>query len=75
MYLLFVPYSFIGHPNLGQRSVQRTEDILHIQLSDNVKAGHIDPASSNDYVKGGMGDKKVRSQYEIYDYLKSRSVL
>lgn len=62
-------------PILDSEVFEELRDILHIQLSDNVKARHIDPASNNDYVKGGKGDKKVRSQYEIYDYLKSRSLL
>lgn len=50
---------------------EELRDILHIQLSDNVKARCIDKESKNDYVKAGKNDKKVRSQYEIYNYLKS----
>ncbi|MCK0189423.1 polyphosphate kinase 1 [Arenibacter sp. F20364] len=62
-------------PILDREVLQELKDILHIQLSDNVKARHIDKESNNVYVKAGKSDKKVRSQYEIYDYLKSRSAL
>lgn len=46
-------------------------DILKIQLSDNVKARIIDENMDN--TKVTMGDKPVRSQVEIYEYLKNKS--
>lgn len=45
-------------------------DILHIQLSDNVKARIFDKKLSNKYV--GDGKTKVRSQIETYNYLSGK---
>lgn len=45
-------------------------DILHIQLSDNVKARILDKKLSNKYV--GDGKTKVRSQIETYNYLSGK---
>ncbi len=59
-------------PILDREVFEELRNILHIQLSDNVKARCIDKESKNDYVKSGKNDKKVRSQYEIYNYLKSK---
>jgi polyphosphate kinase len=42
--------------------------ILNIQLSDNVKAPVLDNELKNEYVQNN-GDKIVRSQIEIYNYL------
>ncbi len=43
-------------------------DIMNIQLSDNVKARILDSLLLNYYVPS-EGKKKVRSQFEIYNYL------
>jgi len=48
------------------------KDILDIQLRDNVKARIQDKEESNTYVKQQAGEKAIRSQYEIYDYLKDK---
>jgi polyphosphate kinase len=42
-------------------------DIMHIQLTGNVKARILDNHQKNEYRK--EGDKKVRTQIEIYKYL------
>ncbi|PSL43765.1 polyphosphate kinase [Chitinophaga niastensis] len=42
-------------------------DIMQIQLSGNVKARILDNAQKNEYKK--EGDKKIRTQLEIYKYL------
>lgn len=42
--------------------------ILNIQLGDNVKARILDNELKNEYVQNS-GDKTVRSQIEIYNYL------
>jgi len=49
------------------------KNILKIQLSDNVKARILDNELSNDYVRE-PGQKKVRSQVEIYNYLHSETL-
>jgi len=49
------------------------KDILVLQLADNVKARIQDAEETNAYVKQKTGDKRIRSQYEIYDYLKLKN--
>ncbi len=46
-------------------------DILEIQLNDNVKARVLDKKLKNGYVKGS--EKRIRSQIEIYHYLKNKA--
>ncbi len=48
---------------------QEIKDIIDIQLSDNVKARNLNDGLHNEYVQGEEGDKKVRSQIAIYQYL------
>ena len=47
-------------------------DILNIQLNDNVKARVQDASEENEFVQRAPGEKMIRSQYEIYKYLKKR---
>ena len=49
------------------------KDIIHIQLSDNVKARVLDKELSNDYVPQN-DKKKVRSQIETYHYLHQKTI-
>lgn len=49
------------------------KDIVSIQLRDNVKARILDNALQNNYVTS-TGNKKVRSQIEIYNYLNKKIV-
>ncbi len=48
---------------------QEIKDLINIQLSDNVKARILDDELSNEYAPTAPGDKKVRSQIDIYKYL------
>ncbi|WP_082915388.1 polyphosphate kinase 1 [Arachidicoccus ginsenosidimutans] len=48
-------------------------EIMNIQLSDNVKARILDNDLSNRYVQAN-GKKKIRSQIEIFNYLKQQAV-
>lgn len=48
--------------------IQELKDIIHIQLSDNVKARLLDEELANNYVPSS-GQKKIRSQIETYQYL------
>jgi polyphosphate kinase len=43
--------------------------LFEIQLNDNVKARILDNELSNGYVKAKQGQRRVRSQEEIYNYL------
>lgn len=51
---------------------QEFKDILNIQLKDNVKARVQDEAESNNYVMRAHGETAIRSQVEIYNYLKKK---
>ena len=59
----------INDPNI--RKVLK--NILEIQLSDNVKARILDNDLSNRYVRT-RGQKRVRSQVEIYNYLQQKTL-
>lgn len=54
------------------RLKQEIIDLLKIQLNDNVKARILDNEMKNKYVKHHKKDK-VRSQIEIYKYLKNKT--
>ncbi|TBW29220.1 polyphosphate kinase 1 [Gramella sp. KN1008] len=59
-------------PVLDEDIKQEFKDILNIQLSDNVKARIQDASESNKYVESKKGEKAIRSQYAIYEYLKEK---
>lgn len=59
-------------PVLDEDVKKEFKDILNIQLSDNVKARIQDSEETNQYVERKKGEKKIRSQYEIYEYLKEK---
>jgi len=52
---------------------KRLRDILEIQLSDNVKARILDSSLENKYIHSSEKQKEVRSQMEIYHYLKEQA--
>lgn len=47
------------------------KDLISIQLKDNVKARIIDEKQTNQYVPKNATENEIRSQKEIYEYLKS----
>ncbi len=59
-------------PILDPEIFNELTHILMIQLSDNVKARIIDREDRNHYVVRREEEASVRSQYEIYSYLKSK---
>ncbi|HSP11895.1 MAG TPA: polyphosphate kinase 1 [Salegentibacter sp.] len=59
-------------PILDKDIAREFKEILDIQLSDNVKARIQDEEESNTYIKAKKGEKQIRSQYEIYDYLNKK---
>ena len=59
-------------PILNEEIKQEFKDILNIQLNDNVKARIQDQEETNKYVQKKKGEKSIRSQYEIYNYLKEK---
>jgi polyphosphate kinase len=59
---------FISCPVFDKNIQQELKEILDIQLSDNVKARILDNELSNKYVTE-PGEKKIRSQIEIYNTL------
>ncbi|MBC3766226.1 polyphosphate kinase 1 [Neptunicella marina] len=60
----------VGCPVYDTNLKMRLLHMLDIQLRDTTKARVIDKEQSNRYVVRG-NRRKIRSQYEIYDYLKS----
>ena len=48
------------------------KEILELQLNDNVKARIQDALERNQFVEARPGERKIRSQYAIYDYLKEK---
>lgn len=59
----------VGCPIYDERLRGQIIDILNIQLTDTLKARVIDEHQTNRYVRRG-NRKKLRSQVEIYNYLK-----
>ena len=59
----------VGCPIFDPDIKSRIINILNIQWQDTVKARIIDAQQTNKYVKRG-NRKQLRSQVEIYDYLK-----
>ncbi|PRX47337.1 polyphosphate kinase 1 [Salegentibacter salegens] len=59
-------------PILDKDVAQEFKEILEIQLNDNVKARIQDADEKNVYVDRKETEKPVRSQYEIYNYLKEK---
>lgn len=58
---------------IKDKSIQKELlDMLNIQLSDNRKARLINTEIVNQYKPKDKAEKKVRSQIEIYEYLKRR---
>jgi polyphosphate kinase len=49
------------------------KDIMKIQLKDNVKVRILDNELKNNYVPSA-GNKKIRSQVEIYNYLRKKII-
>lgn len=60
----------VGFPILDQEVMQEIRDIINFQLQDNVKARIINKANNNKYRTNRL-THKVRSQTEIYNYLKN----
>ncbi len=59
-------------PVYDKKIAKEFKDILEIQLKDNVKARIQDKEETNTYVKKRQKDKPIRSQMEIYEYLKQK---
>ncbi|NDW21724.1 polyphosphate kinase 1 [Alteromonas hispanica] len=59
----------VGCPVYDRELQQRIVDIMELQFNDTLKARVIDTEQTNQYVPRG-NRKKVRSQVEIYNYLK-----
>lgn len=62
--------SEVAVPILSSEVKQQIKDIINIQLSGNTKVRILDRLQQNIYVKAKPGQKKIRVQDEIYNYLK-----
>lgn len=61
-------------PVFDKELSQELIDILHIQLSENVKGRILDNQQKNEYVKITEGEPEIRSQIEIHDYLLKKTI-
>ena len=59
-------------PILDEDIFNELKHILSLQLNDNQKARILDVNNTNKKVDMADGDAPIRSQYAIYDYLKSK---
>jgi polyphosphate kinase len=62
--------SEVAVPILSSEVKKQIKDIINIQLSGNTKVRILDRLQQNIYVKAKPGQKKIRVQDEIYNYLK-----
>jgi polyphosphate kinase len=62
--------SEVAVPIYSEEIRRQIRDIIHIQLSGNTKVRILDRKQENLYKKAKPGEKKVRVQDEIYNYLK-----
>ena len=63
--------SEVAVPIYDKEVRKQLKDIINIQLSGNTKMRILDAELVNEYVKPKPGDKKIRVQDEIYNYLKN----
>ena len=63
----------VATPIYDKAIQQELVDILNIQLAENVKGRILDNEQSNNYVQRKEGDPEVRSQENIYKYLRSKT--
>ncbi|HSI68930.1 MAG TPA: polyphosphate kinase 1, partial [Gillisia sp.] len=59
-------------PVCDEELAREFKDILNIQLQDNIKARIQDNDETNNYVSRKKGEKPIRSQEEIYNYLRKK---
>jgi polyphosphate kinase len=65
--------SEVAVPIYSEEIRKQIKDIIKIQLSGNTKVRILDKKQENHYKKAKSGEKKVRAQDEVYNYLKSDS--
>lgn len=63
--------SEVAVPIYDKEIRKQLKDIINIQLSGNTKVRILDSTLSNEYVKAKPGEKKIRVQDEVYNYLKN----
>jgi polyphosphate kinase len=61
--------SEVAVPIYDEEVRKQIKDIINIQLSGNTKVRILDKKQENQYKKAKPGDKKVRVQDEVYNYL------
>lgn len=63
--------SEVAVPIYDKEIRKQLKDIINIQLSGNTKVRILDSTLANEYVKPKPGEKKIRVQDEVYNYLKN----
>ncbi|MEP7106694.1 MAG: polyphosphate kinase 1 [Ferruginibacter sp.] len=64
----------VACPVFNKDIQQELKDIIHIQLSDNIKARRLDNDLENQYINP-RNRKKIRSQVETYNYLHRKLIV
>jgi polyphosphate kinase len=67
--------SEVAVPIYDKEIRKQLKDIINIQLSGNTKVRILDSNLINEYVKPKSGEKRVRVQDEVYNYLKNDNEL
>ena len=65
--------SEVAVPIYSEEIRQQLRDIINIQLSGNTKVRILDRRQTNSYKRPKPGERKVRAQDEVYNYLKKES--
>lgn len=58
-------------PLMAERHIKMVSDLFELQWRDNSKARILDPGLTNPYRRPGPGEPVIRSQEEVYNYLKA----
>jgi polyphosphate kinase len=66
--------SEVAVPILNTEVKKQIKDIINIQLSGNTKVRVLDRLQQNLYKKAKTGERKIRAQDEIYNYLKKDKI-
>jgi polyphosphate kinase len=61
--------SEVAVPIYDKEIRKQLKDIINIQLSGNTKVRILDEKLENNYVKPKPGERKIRVQDEVYNYL------
>lgn len=62
----------VGFPIYDKRLATEIKKLLSLQLKDSIKARKLNKTQSNPYKKS-TAQKRIRAQFDYYEYLKNKS--